>query len=197
MPKTAIDYSKTIIYKICCDGADEIYVGSTTDFRKRKNQHKFGCYNEDKKAYNLKIYQTIRANGGWDNWRMVEIEVFPCNSSVESRIREEFWRNELEAKLNMVKAYVSEEKDEYNKKYRQEHKEEISKKRQKYHQKNEKEINEKSKKYYQKNKEEVLIKMKEKITCECGKIISKRNKSDHLKTLKHLKLCPPSIPHGL
>jgi hypothetical protein len=26
------------------------------------------------KRYNLKLYQIIRANGGWDNWDMIEIE---------------------------------------------------------------------------------------------------------------------------
>ena len=42
MPKVDIDYSNTIIYKIHCkdSNVNEIYVGHTTNFTKRKNQHK-------------------------------------------------------------------------------------------------------------------------------------------------------------
>ena len=37
MPRKAIDYSKTIIYKIQHEDNDELlYVGHTTDFTKRK-----------------------------------------------------------------------------------------------------------------------------------------------------------------
>ena len=60
MPKTPIDYSKTIIYKLVhkedYDNVN-VYVGSTTDFVKRKNQHKKSCNNEKDKGYNAKKYQ--------------------------------------------------------------------------------------------------------------------------------------------
>ena len=41
MPKTPIDYTKTIIYKIICLDLEikDNYVGSTTSFLKRKQQH--------------------------------------------------------------------------------------------------------------------------------------------------------------
>ena len=77
MPKTPIDYSKTIIYKLVhkedYDNVN-VYVGSTTDFIKRKNQHKNSCINEKQKGYNEKKYQYIRDNGGWNEWNMIEIE---------------------------------------------------------------------------------------------------------------------------
>ena len=115
------DYSKTIIYKIKCN--DELvldfYVGHTTCFKSRKYMHKSHC-----KTNTLKLYQMIRANGGWQNWSMIEIELYPCNSSTEARIREQYWIDELKAKLNMYKAFVTEKKEEYNKIYREEHKEE-------------------------------------------------------------------------
>jgi len=65
MPKDAIGYSNTIIYKIFCNDTSvtDIYVGHTTNFIKRKYQHKVLC-NTGKK---LKIYDLIRKNGGWDN----------------------------------------------------------------------------------------------------------------------------------
>ena len=41
MPRKNIDYSKTIIYKIQhIDKEELLYVGSTTDFRRRKSKHK-------------------------------------------------------------------------------------------------------------------------------------------------------------
>ena len=35
---------------------------------------------EKSKKYNVPIYQFIPENGGWDEWKMIPIEVFPCNS---------------------------------------------------------------------------------------------------------------------
>ena len=62
MPRTPIDYSKTLIYKLVknddYDNAN-VYVGSTTDFTRRKNEHKTSCNNEKHKEYNDKKYQYI------------------------------------------------------------------------------------------------------------------------------------------
>ena len=51
MPLTNIDFSKTIMYKICCKNLNiiDIYVGHTTDFKKRKYCHKSDCNNIKKK----------------------------------------------------------------------------------------------------------------------------------------------------
>jgi predicted GIY-YIG superfamily endonuclease len=46
MPRTPIDYSKTIIYKLIKNedyDNTHIYIGSTTDFTRRKNEHKKIC----------------------------------------------------------------------------------------------------------------------------------------------------------
>ena len=103
MPKKDIDYSKCVIYKIVCNDLSitDIYVGSTTDFIKRKYTHKRNCINEDSVQYNLNIYKCMRGNGGWENWAMYEIEKFPCNDSNEARARERYWYEELKANLNM------------------------------------------------------------------------------------------------
>ena len=86
MPKTIIDYSKTIIYKIVCNDLNitDLYVGHTTQFTKRKCGHKSKCNNLNSKSYNLIIYKTIRDNGGWENWSMIEIEKYNCNDSNEA-----------------------------------------------------------------------------------------------------------------
>ena len=81
MPKVPIDYSNTVIYKLVnkedYDNAN-VYIGSTANFTQRKYCHKSRCNNEKDKAYDSKIYQNIRNDGGWDEWNMIEIEKYPC-----------------------------------------------------------------------------------------------------------------------
>jgi hypothetical protein len=103
MPRKEIDYSKTIIYKIVCNDLNikDCYVGHTTDFTKRKYSHKANSLNESNKDAQMKVYQTIRACGGWENWSMIEIEKYPCCDSNEACKRERYWYEELSAQLNV------------------------------------------------------------------------------------------------
>jgi hypothetical protein len=105
MPKDNIDYSNTIIYKIYCkdEAITDVYVGHTTNFVVRKYHHKNACNNS---KINLKIYKTIRENGGWDNWDMIEIAKYECNDSTEARIKEQFHYKELKASLNSCPPFV-------------------------------------------------------------------------------------------
>ena len=60
MAKQKIDYNKTEIYKLIHKddiNNENIYIGSTTNFRTRQSQHKTSCTNEKSKKYNLKVYQ--------------------------------------------------------------------------------------------------------------------------------------------
>jgi predicted GIY-YIG superfamily endonuclease len=90
MPKLSIDYLNCCIYKIeHIENASLVYVGHTTNFKQRKQRHKSSCNNEtDKSKHNRKVYQMIRTNGGWDMFRMIEIEKYPCNSKQEAEKRE-------------------------------------------------------------------------------------------------------------
>jgi len=128
MPKTSIDFSKTIIYKISKD--DDFYVGSTTDFATRKSHHKSLTNNVNAKDYKLKLYQTIRDKGGWDSWEMTPLEEYvECQNKIQARIREEEWRVKLNASLNMNKAFIAETIQEYREQYYQEHALEINAKK--------------------------------------------------------------------
>ena len=82
MPKTEIDYSNTIIYKITCNNpnVNDLYVGHTTNFVQRKHAHKQSCIND-----NCKLYNVIRNNGGWNNWNMEIINFFNCKDHYEAR----------------------------------------------------------------------------------------------------------------
>ena len=121
MPKLPIDYSNTIIYKLVknddYDNAS-IYIGSTTDFIRRKNKHKSDCNCVTSKSYNDKKYQYIRDNGGWEEWNMIEVEKFPCNDKREAEAREEYWRCHFISQLNTKRAYRTvEQRKQYDIEY--------------------------------------------------------------------------------
>ena len=121
-------YKPYIMYKITCnDDKNFIYIGSTINFRGRKNEHKSCCYNINSKKYNLKIYETIRNNGGWQNFTMKPIEMYYADSKIKAKIRENELIESFESNLNSCKAFSSEEdKRENDKEYYIKHKEEIS-----------------------------------------------------------------------
>jgi len=80
-----VDYSKGLIYKLCCKDPTitDIYIGSTTNMRHRKCEHKKKCNNPNSNAYNYKVYQTIREFGGFDNWDMILVEYVNATSKQE------------------------------------------------------------------------------------------------------------------
>ena len=199
MPRTNIDYSNTIIYKLCCKDLDikEIYIGHTTDMRKRKNHHKTACNNEKTLKYNYNVYKFIRDNGGWDNWDMIEVERFEAIDGNDARKKERYWIEELKASLNIIvpsrtiKEWVEENKD-YIKECRKvnyEYNKEIVIEKVKIYRNNNKEayIN-RYMNYNNKNKEIINEKAKEKIECECGCKIRKGDLPRHKQTKKHINL---------
>lgn len=155
MPKHAINYENTIIYKICCNDLSitDCYVGHTTDFIKRKYQHKFYCINENYSNHNYKVYQTIRQNGGWENWSMIQLEQFNCKNNLEAAARERYWYENSNSKLNTCMPNRSSADSK--------------------------------KEYYNQNKEQIKDKQKQKCFCECGGKYTKVNKLTHSKTKKH------------
>jgi hypothetical protein len=173
MPLTKINYNTnaSVIYKIYCIDSSccYIYFGSTTNFTKRKQQHKYVCHDVNQKEYNFKLYETIRANGGWDNWEMALVEIYPCEIKGQLLIREQFYIDQQIDKINDRRAYISEEdrkknEVEHNKQYRIDNKEKIKQyridnkeKRKQYRIDNK----ERQKQYYLDNKEHILEQQKQ------------------------------------
>lgn len=111
MPKVNINYSKTLIYKIECNDTDKniIYVGSTTNFKKRKYQHKTNCETKNK-SYNFFIYQQIRDNGGWNNFTMSIVEEYKdCENRTQQFEREQYWYNIIKPTMNSQKPSITKE----------------------------------------------------------------------------------------
>jgi hypothetical protein len=70
MPKTKINYENTIIYKIIKKNDDDfIYINNTTNYIKRKYEHK-------------KYY--IKNNVDFNDYKMIFIENFPCKNQLEA-----------------------------------------------------------------------------------------------------------------
>ena len=188
MPRTAVDYSKTIIYKIVCNDLNvkDIYVGSTTDFTKRKNKHKSCC--DTNTSY--KIYQIIRDNGGWKNWTMLEIEKFPCKDGNESRTRERYWYEQLNPTLNTILPIAIEEdkekRKEYLEKYREEHAEEIKQYHANNYIENKEEIDARNKAYKEKNKEKEKLRQA-KYREEHAEEIKKKNAEKYIQNKEKIK----------
>ena len=158
------DYGKGLIYKIKCldPKIRDIYVGSTLNEVARRKAHKSDCTNPKSKKYNIFVYQFIRDNGDWENWKLCPIKLYPCNSKLELRMEEEKMIEELEefTTLNRQRAYLS---DERKKEY----------------------IKEKDKKYHQEHKDEISEKKKVKYNCECGTTLRKADKSAHERSKTH------------
>ena len=172
MPKKIIDYSKTIIYKIVCNDLNitDVYVGHTTNFINRKARHKSNCNNINGNEYNFKIYNTIRNNGGWDNWSIIEIEKFQdCNDINEACARERYWYELLNAKLNTN--CPGRNKKEYIKEYRENNKDKIQK------------VN---KEYYENNKNKIIAMQKTPHICDiCNGRYTNVHRARHYNSQKH------------
>ena len=156
------DYSKTIIYKIVCRDLSilDIYVGHTTNFCKRKSQHKTACNNESElvRCYNYYVYQFIRDHGGWSNWDMIEICGIECVDKSDAARHERKYIEDLGATLNqnipgrtIAEWYADNKEDQLEKKHI----------------------------YYEGNKE-VLLEKQKIYYIEVGKASRKKYKEDHL-----------------
>ena len=109
------DYSKTIIYKIQHEDDESLlYVGSTTNFTRRKCDHKIRCINFNGKQYNEKLYKMIRENGGFESSKKIQIKEFHCSSKRESEAEEDKVMLELKATMNTKRAFIN--IDEYKEK---------------------------------------------------------------------------------
>ena len=194
MPK-ASDYSKSLIYKIeHLDNPALVYVGSTVNIIKRRNHHKSDCNKETSKRHNLKIYKTIRENGGWECFKMVIIKEYPCNTRIELEIEEEKCRKELQANLNSNRCHITKEEKKdlqckNSKTYRLENKDVILEKQRQYRLENKDVINEKQRQKYFEKKDVINENRGQKIKCDiCNCCFSKSFIYRHNKTTKHLKL---------
>jgi hypothetical protein len=196
------------------DGNILRYYGSTSNFIKRKYNHKknYEGWVKNGRPNNKKCSAFFIIDNG--DWRMEKIDEIDgelwearkkegeyiknnecVNILVASRNMKEWYEDNKEVILEKKKKYRAINKDklaEKDKQYKLAHKDEITKKRKEYYKKNINEILKKRKEHHKKNynlkKNEISEKRKEKITCECGSEIRKSDIAQHRKTKKHINL---------
>ena len=205
-----INYETTEVsfYRFVCNDPEikSSYVGHTTNFTERKACHKQRCNNTD-----YKLYQIIRDNGGFDNWKMIEIESRLVKDKREAERIEQEWIEKFEVDMNKKRAFGKKDATEYFKEYYEKHREQkityitqyaqenadkISDYQKEYQLKNADKLKEQKEQYYLDNKErweKYTEKRKEKITCECGCVVSKARFTTHKKSPKHAKLMETKI----
>jgi hypothetical protein len=213
MPKIAMDYSKSIIYKIVCKDTSitECYVGSTTNLTKRRYTHKFRCNTETDRGYNIYVYKFIREMGGWNNWDMVMIEEYACDNKMKLCKQERYWIETLKASLNSHNPNrinvecienLSEHIKEHNKQYYKDNAEHIiehqkqynkdnAERIKQYHKDNAEQLKEYKKQYRKDNSERIKEHKKqynnEKLGCRtCKVMVSRSSFSRHKKSKRHI-----------
>ena len=200
------------IYKLCCVDTDieEIYIGGTKNFNRRRSEHKSCCNNENRKEYNQYVYQFIRANGGFNNWRMIQLEVVNYETKRDLEAHERRWIELLKPKLNKQiptrtkKEWREDNKDKINERmqvyqqnnkekikdktkvYKQNNKEKIKQYHKVYQQNNKEHLAERCKQYRQDNKEKIAERRQLKNLCDCGKTLTNRHIIRHQKTKNHM-----------
>ena len=185
MPKKAVDYSKAVIYKICCNDLKitDVYVGSTTNLAQRRSKHKCACTNVKDRAHNYPVYRFIRDHGSWSNWEVVKIQDAECKCSEDLHKIERECMERLGATLNkcIPGNCVGKSEQEYRKAYNEANKDQINEKNKEYREANKTQIAEYKKQYREANKDKIA----EKVTCECDSVVAKGNIATHRKTKKH------------
>ena len=175
-------YNRTIFYKIVCkdENIKDLYVGHTTDYRARIHKHKYNCCNPAMYGYNLKVYQFIRQNGGWDNFQTRIIEEQSLNNRKEAELHEGYLINILDATLNTQKPGIT--KNQYCKQWYEQNKNDVLKRQKDYYETNK----EKRQQYIMNNKDKIKQQLSQAYECPlCKSCIQWNAKSRHCKTKKH------------
>ena len=158
--------------------------------------------NEKGRQYNFKLYIAIRANGGWLNYSMVEIEKFKCADVNEACAKEREHYEKLNSILNshcphgssIVSAtnkllYQEIYKDHINvnkKVHREINVEQIKANRKIYRESNKDKIHAYDIEYNENNKDRIRGKQSQKYVCECGSELSAGHKARHKKSKFHI-----------
>jgi len=119
-------YQEGKIYKIIDNTNNEIYIGSTIrSLKKRLREHI-----DSKDDHSNRITKRIINN---NDYNIHLIENYPCENKYDLIKREQYWIDHTDC-INIKKAFVADNKKEYDKIRYQENKNEMNKKRNKlYH----------------------------------------------------------------
>jgi hypothetical protein len=139
-----------------------IYVGSTNNLYKRKNNHKSSCFNQNSNNYNTLLYQFIRNNNiNFDELQFEILDEFECDARGTATQFEQLFIDQFSMKLNMKDAYTTKKDKEYMDDYRKKNKEHKRETDKRYYENNKETILEQTKEYRKNNKEQLSEYFKE------------------------------------
>mmetsp|Transcript_24261 Transcript_24261/g.24874 ORF Transcript_24261/g.24874 Transcript_24261/m.24874 type:complete len:158 (+) Transcript_24261:133-606(+) len=150
-----VNYQLGKIYKIVDNTNGNVYIGSTCEptLARRLAGH-VGNY---KKYLNGKYHYVTSFNIlENNNYDMVLIEKYPCESKEELHKRERYYIESIECINKYIPNNMTNGKQEYQKEYKKN------------------------------NKDQLYLKAKQPYTCSCDHIIRISDKARHLKTKKHI-----------
>ena len=153
-------YQNSKIYKLTSDQTSLIYIGSTVKtLNKRLTNHicDYNNYlNGNKRCY-ISSYEILKHG----DYKIELIELYPCDNKEELHEREQYYLDYYkDIIVNKIKAYTGIYTNLSKSEYKKQH--------------------------YQLNREKILERKKEKITCECGAVVSRRHLSKHKRSKKHI-----------
>jgi hypothetical protein len=165
------DYSNGKIYKIVCNITGDIYIGSTCEpiLARRLSQHvsTYKRYLNGKYHY-VTSFKIIEQN----NYDIVLIELFPCDSKDQLHARESHYTQNMQC-VNKIKnqgLLIELGRIEYDKQYTFDHKENIREQR---------------KQYYKANIDHIKNHNNAVLICQCGCSYTRHNKLRHELSKKH------------
>jgi len=165
--ETNMNYQNGKIYKIESMMGEKIYIGSTTKqyLSQRLAKHKidYRQWKQNKPGLSNMTSYELFDEYGLDNCMITLLENFPCESKDELRAKEAYYIRILQCVNKCVPGRTKAQ-------YKNDHRDEIRTK---------------DLEFYHKNKERINKKRSEKVTCECGSIVSVRHKYRHLTSKKH------------
>jgi len=166
-----VKYENSKIYKIVCNKTGLIYIGSTCEkYISKRLQHHLGNYKHWLKnnIHYMSSFEIFK-NGDYE---IQLIENVNCNDIYQLKNRERYHIENNDC-VNINIPNRTEKERANTPEYKQ--------KRavlNKIH----------NKKYYEENKEKINNFRKEKVKCECGCLVTRKNLERHKKTEKHINL---------
>ncbi len=170
------NYANGKIYKIVCNTSGLVYIGSTTSalsYRLNKHKTHYTQFKTGKIKGQCTSFPLLE--GG--NVKIELIEMFPCETKQQLLAQEGYHIKISECVNKLIPGRLTEEKQELTKTYNDA-----------YYIKNKEAITTQTKEYREKNKAIITAKLQEKMTCECGCTVSRRNIATHRKTETHKTL---------
>jgi hypothetical protein len=186
-----------------CRDTGLVYYGSSAhkylSQRLRNHRSDYKKWLEGKSKQYISSFEIMKNN----NYEIILVELYPCQSIDELRSRERYYIDNNEC-VNKRKEWYKENKDNliaYYQAYRQKNRDELNRKDKikyikrrdlhlqkckEYRHINREKLNQQKKEYYEKNKERLNQRAKEKVECECGSIINHGGLAEHRKSKKHL-----------